>query len=176
MARPELVELLAHLDFLVEGPKLWSLQDSDTEEHIHRVLTHLTDKLGYQYTVDQIRERLWQEFRHSYDYPEYNFPQLFLHGSSSIQTLNPQTEQLLKDRLAALHLEAVHTPRSQRSRSVLPAPRTTPNRNRNNPSTLAPPSARAKAGNRRTRSDATHASKKKKKSLKVLTPSAISKA
>jgi hypothetical protein len=128
MASPDLVVLLAYLDFEVGGPKTRSLQDTDIQKHIHGVLVKLSKSLGSRYTVYRIRQRLWNVFQAGDAYPESNFSRLFLHGSSEMVTLDQQTRELVKEQLRMIHLEKadMHDPRQLRSK--LSAPITTQRR------------------------------------------------
>jgi hypothetical protein len=172
MATPELIELLAQLDFLIQlqGPTLRSLTDSDREEQMHKIINELADRLGNQYTVDQIRDRFFESIRQAYTYPESIFSLLFHHGSSVIWNLDQETENLVEERLDVLTLgnsqAALQTPRNLRSRSVLPTRTTAPNRDHRNSYTTAPPSASSnpRSRGRNLRKDV---SVKKKLSLKV---------
>ncbi|KAF2707546.1 hypothetical protein K504DRAFT_38289 [Pleomassaria siparia CBS 279.74] len=167
MAHPNLVEILAHLDFLLEGHVWRSLPDRGII-HMHKMLVDLADKLGGGYTVDQIRERLWQEFQHGYKYPEHNFPQLFLHGSSEMQNLDPKTRKLVEERLIVIRLNAAfHAPRSLRSKSVATTSVALPNIDTRNTSTPTPPSAKSSKRNRRTSSVQKNAPRKKNMPSKV---------
>jgi len=163
----DLVEILAHLDFLVEGPRSKALPDKDAEKHIQRVLVDLAAKLGNRYAVAHIRDLLWQTIRRGYKYPEFNFPQLFLHGSSEIKDLDLETRKLVEERLAVIHLDtALHAPRSRRSRSVFPTPTVTPSVNRRTTSTLISSSTKSYKRNQQTKPVRKYSSRKKA-SLKV---------
>ena len=165
MGPPDLIALLAHLDFLVDGPKTCSRADVGTEEHIHKVLVELADRFENRYTVEQIRERFWQEFRHGYRYPENNFIQLFRHGSCEMQNLDSETKRLVKQQLDVIY---VGEPRRQRSLSRHPRPAVVPRRNRGN--ATAPARARSSAGKVPTK--VVHLGKSKK-NKKVCGPSTL---
>ncbi|KAF1849716.1 uncharacterized protein K460DRAFT_324282 [Cucurbitaria berberidis CBS 394.84] len=168
MSNPDLVEILAHLDYIVAGPKTRSLQDSNTEEQMDKILVELSDILLNRYSKEQLRERLWQEFRHGYTYPEYNFPLLFLHGSCEVKTIDSETTSLIKERLRKIHLHmAKHMPRSRRSKSIPPASMVMSRRNPRNSSTPAQPSKRSNAGNLSKIVNKTNTSRKKKSSSKA---------
>ena len=168
MAAPDLVEVLAHLDLLVEGPKTRSLQDANTEQQIRGILTEVGESLDNQYTVRQIKGRLWEEFRHGFMYPEDNFPLLFLHGSSEIHTLNPITVERIKERLDVLRLEKEQkTPRTRRWRSIPPAPTIASKRTVKNTSTLARPCASSNPGKRHMKRINKNDTCKKNTSIKV---------
>ncbi|CAO2658464.1 Nn.00g061870.m01.CDS01 [Neocucurbitaria sp. VM-36] len=137
MARPDLIALLAHLDFLVEGPKESSREDVETEGYIHKVLAELAKRFDNRYTVKQIRERLWQEFQRGYRYPEDNFGQLFRHGSSEIRSLDSKTEKLVKQqRDAILVFEAQKPERNLRSGPIHLGSELLPRRRHGTTSTL----------------------------------------
>jgi hypothetical protein len=125
MADPDLIEILAYLDYLVDGPKSRSLDARDTEAHIREVLGELANNFTYRYTINQIRQRLWDEFRGGYIYPDYNFAQLFLHGSSEIVTLDRDTRASIQDQLRTIHLLKANMPQSQRPRAKRLASATT---------------------------------------------------
>jgi hypothetical protein len=121
MASADLVVLLAYLDFEVGGPKTRSLQDTDSQEHIDEVLIKLRENLDSRYTVDQIRQRLWNEFQAGDAYPDHNFSRLFIHGSSEIVTLGHQTKELVKEQLRLIHLQKALRSDSRQTRSKLSA-------------------------------------------------------
>jgi hypothetical protein len=123
MAPPDLVELLANLDFLVGGPKTKSLQDHDFNEYREKIIAQLADSLWNKYTVNQIKRQLWQEFQTGYDYPKHSFDLLFLHGSTVLWNLNRESRRLIKEQLKAIQLrKALGTPRCRRLQSIVSAP------------------------------------------------------
>lgn len=119
-AREQLVDFLAHLDLQTKGPKSWSLQDNNVEEHIQKTLENISEQLSHRYAVEHIRDRLWQEFRISYAYPENNFPALFLHGSYEMKSLDNATRVLVGNRAHEICLQqSFGNDRSRRSRSIV---------------------------------------------------------
>lgn len=112
MARPNLIDLLAYLDLKVEESKQRSLQDEDIEEYVQQVLCELAGKFDNRYTVKEIKDELLREFRRGDGYPEYNFPQLILLGSSQMRALDPKTTKCVENQLKFLRPKQV----SQRSR------------------------------------------------------------
>lgn len=110
MPLPDLVEVLAHLDFAVGIPVSASLAANETEQHINKVLGEVAGTLGGRYTFKEIRSRLWQKFSQGEIHAEYNFVQLFLHGSSQL-ALEPETRRLVEDQLKLIRL---HEPDEER--------------------------------------------------------------
>lgn len=161
MAGPELVELLAHLDLLVEGPKTWSLQDSNSDEQVENVLIALAGSLGDRYSVDQIRDELWQVFEQGDVWPEYNFPRLFLHGSCEIQFLRSEERIAVKERLEILRRAKSSRPRSLRARSRPPNSLASANRSHGARSSPARSTPRSCIRDRRTVSAPKDACRKK---------------
>jgi hypothetical protein len=162
MADPDLIEILAHLDYLVDGPKTRSLQAKDTKEHIEKVLGELADNSTNKYTIDQIRLRLWDEFRKGDTYPDYNFARLFLHGSSEIVTLDQKTRESVQEQLRTIHLLKAQMPQSQRPRSKRLASATTHNQHTKKSGTVAQVSAINDQGKHRHGRLNCHASRKEK--------------
>ncbi|KAF2124676.1 hypothetical protein P153DRAFT_370595 [Dothidotthia symphoricarpi CBS 119687] len=146
MSCPDVVELLANLDFLVEGPKTRSLQDEDYDEYTYELLGQLSKSLGSRYTVEQIRKQLWTEFQPGYEFPQHNIDLLFLHGSSEIRTLSPELKSLIKEQLRTIRLQkALHAPRCRRSLA-----RVEKHRGHHRNSGPARPSAKFNTGKSRT--------------------------
>lgn len=115
----DLVEILAHLDSLLEGPKSRLPQNSDAEQQIRDVLAKLVTNLGPQHTVEDVRTRLWHAFRRGEVYPENSFLLLFHFGSSEMKTLQAGTRHLVRQRLEEIRVrKAFLTPQGLRSRSV----------------------------------------------------------
>jgi hypothetical protein len=139
MPLPDLIEVLAHLDFAVCVPINTSLKGNETEHHINKVLGEVAGTLGDRYTVQEIRSRLWRAFSQKQFYAEYNFVQLFLHGSSEL-TLEPSIRKLVKDQLNLIFL---HEPKAGKAGRQL---------RRGRVSSLAPAGAETpRSGRSRTR-------------------------
>ncbi|KAF2624065.1 hypothetical protein BU25DRAFT_166423 [Macroventuria anomochaeta] len=125
MATPDLYEILANLDFLVLGPKTRSLQDKDFGEYENKILIQIAEGLHNQFTVDEVREQLWEAFRFRESFPEYAFDLLFLHGSSEFD-LNREEREHIATHLDTIRLRkaCAQTLRNDtlRSRSIALAP------------------------------------------------------
>jgi hypothetical protein len=123
MARPDLVEILAHLDSAVGIPINNSLAASEAELYITKILRGLVKALGDRYTENQIRSRLREAFSQTELYPEYNFVQLFLHGSCKL-ALDPQTRTSIKEQLTLIRLQESTQERQLRPRAIAAPGRT----------------------------------------------------
>jgi len=136
MARPNLAEVLAHLNILVTRPRATSLGREDPEKDIHNVLVEVAKSLENRYSVVQIRRCLWDAFRTGWRYPENNFRQLFLHGSSEIPDLDSETVRSVSEHLEVLRLrQAYSMERSLRSGPRSSDPVTVPKGHRKKSST-----------------------------------------
>jgi hypothetical protein len=113
MTHPDLADLLAYLDFLVAGPKQTSLDAKESEEHIRKVLVQLAHYFGNDYTTDQIKAQLYEEFRKGELYAEYNLKLLFLHGSSELR-LTPEMRRRVDEKLTWVHVGTSRGPRQSR--------------------------------------------------------------
>jgi hypothetical protein len=118
MAPLNLVDLLAHLDFIVKRePKQSCLDSIASEAYIGRVLVDLASRFGNMHTTEQIKSRLYQEFCNTTAYPDYNLKRLFLHGSMEL-SLGQDVREQVQHRLEVFEMQESFEPRQLRRRSV----------------------------------------------------------
>lgn len=124
MERPDLVEVLARLDILVEGPKTVSLADKNYDKYRDEILSKLAEQLDGHFKANQIRDQLWQEFRVEHRWPKCAFNMLFQHGSCELTKLDPEIKERVQKRAAELRLLGSFmssTRRGPRSESIGPS-------------------------------------------------------
>lgn len=121
MATPILCEILANLDFLVQGPTTRSVQDSDYEEYKKEILTRIAGSLRYPMSTKEIEEHLLQALRARRSYPEHVIDLLFLHGTSTIE-VDRESKRQIEEHVKTLCLSDAlkEAPRPRRARSIIP--------------------------------------------------------
>jgi hypothetical protein len=121
MAISILCEILANLDFLVQGPTTRSVQDSDYEEYKKEILTRIARSLRHPLTTENIKEHLLQALRARRSYPDHVIDLLFLHGSSTIK-VDRESKRQIEEHTKTLCLSDAlkETPWPRRARSVIP--------------------------------------------------------
>lgn len=116
MSKPDLVELLAHLDYLVTGPRQKSLSSEQWEEHMQKTLIELKAEFDNRYTTECIHDLLFAEFRRATAWPEFNMRRLFGHGSAEL-LLTPEMRKKVKDQLTLIQVRGPRKTRQSRSAS-----------------------------------------------------------
>jgi len=121
MEIPILCEILAILDFLVQGPATRSVQDSDYEEYKKEILKQIAARMRYPMTSKKIKKHLLQALRARADYPDDVLGLLLLHGTSDI-TLDRKSERQIDEHVKTLRLNDAlgGAPRPRRARSMIP--------------------------------------------------------
>jgi hypothetical protein len=116
-----LCEILAILDFLVQGPATRSVQDPDYEEYKKEILIRIAGRLRYPLTTKKIKEHLLQALRARRCYPDDILVLLLLHGTSTIE-LDRESKWQIKEHMKTLYLnDALEgAPRPRRARSIIP--------------------------------------------------------
>jgi len=116
MEIPILCEILATLDFLVQGPVTRSVQDEDYEEYKKETLKQIAGRMVYPMTSKKIKKHLLQALQARRDYPDDMLGFLLLQGSSII-TLDRKSRRQIEERVNTLREGA---PRPRRARSIIP--------------------------------------------------------
>jgi hypothetical protein len=121
MAIPILCEILAILDFLVQGPATRSVQDSDYEEYKKETLIRIVGRLRYPLTTTEIKEHLLQALQARRSYPNDILDLLLLHGTSTIE-LDRESKWQIREHVKTLCLNdaSERAPRPRRARSIIP--------------------------------------------------------
>jgi hypothetical protein len=121
MEIPILCEILAIIDFLVQGPATRSVQDSDYEEYKKEILIRIAGRLRSPLTAKEIKEHLLQALRARRRYPEDILGLLLLHGTSTIE-LDRESKKQIKEHVKTLYLNDARegAPRPRRARSIVP--------------------------------------------------------
>jgi hypothetical protein len=117
MTRPNLVALLAYLDFIVREPKQTSLDAEASEAYISKILTELAAKFEDRYTTEVIKAQLCEEFSKVETHAKYNLKLLFLHGSRELR-LDPATQRDVQEHLTQIILQESGRTRQTRRRPV----------------------------------------------------------
>lgn len=104
MSNPDLIEILANLDFFVQGPKTKSLQDENYPKHKDAVLEDIAKNVGGRVSISKIRKTLWQAIRVRECYPDHAFDLLLFHGSSELH-LDFQSRTAIDTHLQLLRLQ-----------------------------------------------------------------------
>ena len=89
---PELYEIIAQLDFLVQCSDKKSLQDKGYGKYRNDVLAAIAKRMDNRYTASEVRKKLWQAFRYKEKFPEESFDLIFTHGSSEFKLSGEQRE------------------------------------------------------------------------------------
>lgn len=120
MELPALYEILANLDFLVQGPNTRSLQDPRFDEYKNEILVKIARRLEDRLTIDEIEQQLLQAFQTREGHSKYNFDLLFRHGSS-VLGLGKEIKMSVESHLCQIRLgDALEvTPRNKRLRSFV---------------------------------------------------------
>jgi hypothetical protein len=121
MEIPILCEILAILNFLVQGPATRSVQDSDYEEYKKETLIQIAERLRYPLTTKKIKEHLLQALQARRRYPDDIFDLLLLHGTSTID-LDRQSKRQIEEHVKTLYLKDAleRAARPRRARSIIP--------------------------------------------------------
>src|SRR5690242_1932088 len=82
---PELYDILAQLDFLVQQSKKMALRDRNFDNHKTALLNEIARRMGKRYTADRVKEKLLEAFRYGDMFPDNAFDLVFAHGSSAFQ-------------------------------------------------------------------------------------------
>jgi hypothetical protein len=120
MTTPILCEILANLDFLVQGPTTRSVQDSDYEEYKKGILIRIAGSLRCPLTTKEIEEHLLQALRVRRSYPDHVIDLLFLHGTSMIE-VDRESKRQIEEHVKTLYLSDAfkEAPRPRRARSII---------------------------------------------------------
>jgi hypothetical protein len=108
MSDQDLIEVLANLDFLLEGSKPKSLQDKDYDSYTEKILEEIAKNTGRRISVQEIRAALEQELRTREFYPVEAFNYLLVHGSSEL-SLDADRRKLVEEHLQLLRLQGRHS-------------------------------------------------------------------
>lgn len=121
MEIPILCEILATLDFLVQGPPTRSVQDPDYEGYKKETLKQIAGRMGYPMTSKKIKKHLLQALQARRDYPDDILGLLLLHGTSTI-TLDCKSTWQIGEHVKTLYLNDTRerVPRPRRARSIIP--------------------------------------------------------
>jgi hypothetical protein len=118
---PILYEILAHLDFLLRGPKTTKMQDPAHGKHKNKILVQIEKNMGGRFTADEIEAQLLESLRLRDFWPEDLFKLLLQHGSSELE-LDSESKMSIEGHLKIITLNSAmnETPRRERLRSVKP--------------------------------------------------------
>ncbi|PVI00854.1 hypothetical protein DM02DRAFT_728323, partial [Periconia macrospinosa] len=122
----ELLELLAHLDFVIAEQSEWSPRDGRQQQHIdtvlHKVSKELQKTRSIHFKVPVIEKRLWSEFAQLRKYTEELWPMVFRNGSEEFKHLSNAQRKAIQDRQSHIRLLRLvrgdHTARRLRSQAV----------------------------------------------------------
>lgn len=117
MSQPDLVELLAHLDYLVAGPRQTSLSPEQWDDYIRKTLDDLAAEFEHRYSTECIQQMLHTEFSRSDAYPDYNMRRLFGHGSSEL-ILATEMRKQVQDQLMLIRVRGPRKTRQSKSAFV----------------------------------------------------------
>ena len=123
MAISILLEILAILDLLVQGPPTRSVQDPDYAEYMEEILAQIAARLESPLTTEDIRERLLQMLRVRRRYPNDVLKFLLLQGTETIQLeLDRESNRQIEEHVKTLQRKDPigGAQRSRRARSTVP--------------------------------------------------------
>ncbi|RYN54312.1 hypothetical protein AA0118_g9274 [Alternaria tenuissima] len=123
MAISILLEIVAILDLLVQGPPTRSVQDPDYAEYMEEILAQIAARLESPLTTEDIRERLLQMLRVRRKYPNDVLKFLLLQGTETIQLeLDRESNRQIEEHVKTLQRKDPigGAQRSRRARSTVP--------------------------------------------------------
>ncbi|CAN9275754.1 unnamed protein product [Alternaria sp. RS040] len=123
MAISILLEILAILNLLVQGPSTRSVQDPDYAEYMEEILAQIAARLESPLTTEDIRERLLQMLRVRRKYPNDVLKFLLLQGTETIQLeLDRESNRQIEEHVKTLQRKDPigGAQRSRRARSTVP--------------------------------------------------------